>query len=99
MKTLRECKKKHWYQTWIDWSTIGDEYDNASEKDLMQLLMLSKEQLVYLNDMDLSYDGEWHERVAKTTKSCIKKQSITFNQYKMIRIFLSKVIHYRNENP
>jgi len=95
MKKLK-TKNKHWYKTWIDWSTLEEEFNNMSNTELEKLVHLARENVNYLMDMDVGYADM--STITNILESVNKQGECSYGQFKWIKIFLSKVITFRNNN-
>ena len=84
---------EYYYKTYIDWSTIEEQHAELKNETVYWLLRLTREQIEYVLDFDLKHD--YLELVQKIYKSCYSKGTLSLQQYKTIRIFLSQVINHR----
>ena len=101
MNTLEQreiVKRKRGYTLFIDWTKIGKDFESLEREDIRGIIELTRQQLVYLNDMDYNY-GEHHNLIVNIAKKSYETSILTFKQYKSLRMFLQKVLQFRNENP
>jgi len=91
---------KHWYtdQIWVDWNTIKDQYESQTSEELTKIYHLAVECLDYIEGSGMD-TGDLDLVLTKNVLSHIKKtDEMSLGRYKVIRIFLGKVMYYRKHN-